>query len=274
MRRFRKLQALVLLPALVGGVALFLVFARSRTVVYPDGLSLQWIGVAVGTNTLEYGNPLEKLLNKARLIPPQGLNFSGITLHRPQILWPIDQDADLTGWVSVRRPQPFPYTSGYYWNGSRLVAANRSGRAIENAPLRPWGWTSNELIMCVPLKAIPRDEKKLRVLIQPPPNSESLRETNRAWAEFQCANPLRRSREHWTPTTLPAINQFSDLSVALLSLSTTINSQVHLRVPSTTSWQVVDARITDEEGNSFPSQTMRSDGRASNMRWSRTGFGR
>jgi hypothetical protein len=94
----------------------------------------------------------------------------------------------------VRRPTPFPFRSSYYWDGSHLVAANNSGRAIENAPLRPWRWSSNELIMCVPLKAFSRDEKKLRVLIQPPPDIESLRETNRAWAEFECANPLRRSR--------------------------------------------------------------------------------
>jgi len=62
MRRFRKFQALILLAALGGGVTLFLVFARAQPVTYPGGLSLQWIGVAVGTNTLEYGNRLEKLL--------------------------------------------------------------------------------------------------------------------------------------------------------------------------------------------------------------------
>jgi hypothetical protein len=259
MRRFRKLQALVLLAALVGGVALFAVFARSRPVVYPDGLSLQWIGAAVGTNTLEYGNPLEKLLHKAKLIPRQGLRFAGITLRQPQILWPKDQDADLTGWISVRRPAPFPYTSGYYWDGSRLVAANNSGRAIENAPLRPWRWTSNELIMCVPLKAFPRDEKILRVLIRPPPDTESLKMTNRAWAEFEFANPLRRAPDHWTPTILPATNQIGDLSVTLLSLSTADNSQVHLRLSPATGWQIVEGRITDEEGNTFSHYSTRSD---------------
>jgi hypothetical protein len=65
--------------------------------------------------------------------------------------------------------------------------------------------------------------------------------------------------EHWTPIKLPATNQIGDLSIALLSLSTTDNSQVHLRLAPATDWQIVEGRMTDEEGNSFSRYTTRAD---------------
>jgi hypothetical protein len=247
---FRKLQLAIIISLLLGVGLVVSLFTRARPVTYPDGLSIQLLGVSIGTNNFIHGSPVEKLMNKFHLIPPAGLSFAGFTLRQPRALFAMDEDADLAAWILVRGAAVPPVT--YYWDGVHVVAANRSGRSFENPPPRPFSSSSNEVIMSVPFRAFPRDGASFLLRLQPPPVGNLpawKKDAVREWAEFEIPNPKFKKSERWERAALPVTNRAGGMEFVLTGISTSPKAQVHFR-SSTRDWSIQEARIVDEEGNS------------------------
>src|SRR4051812_11340695 len=125
---FRVLGVIFFLGA-IGWFLFFAYSAMSKRVTFPDGATLEVVGVTLGTNAFLQGNPLEKILGNR--ISPKGFSFAGLKFERPQP-FSSPRDAPMTVWLRLKitgsgldRPD-FGY--GYLWDSSRVIAANGSGR--------------------------------------------------------------------------------------------------------------------------------------------------
>jgi hypothetical protein len=203
-------------------------------------MTLELVGVTVGTNEFLEGTALAKLLN--RRIPPAGFQFAGMTLRRPFRY--NAGNAPVTAWVRLRgdlTSQNF----AYYWDGSKVFAKNKSGREIANPSARPHRTSSNEVLLGVELYAFPRDEEKVIVEIWPPVGAGVKAEV----AKLEFTNPLPGRTEHWVAGKTPLTNFSGGEKFVLLGMQ--LNpTYAQFELPSQ-DWSIPEARITDEEGNSF-----------------------
>jgi hypothetical protein len=238
----RRLRWAIVLLSIVGAVALLILPFRTQVAEFPNGLTLRFLGVTEGTNLFKDGSPLEKLLGN--VIPQTGLRIGSWNLQRPRQAFPRGE-ADLNAWVLVRQAGLDLNQFKYYWEGSKVIATNASGRGFENPPTRPARISSNEVLLTIPLLAFPRDQSSFRLRIRAP----NITGEAERWAEFKAPNPFRGTLATWDIRPLPATNLIDgDAFVVLRAQSKP--TQIEVQLPST-NWHMPECRIFDQENNSF-----------------------
>ena len=222
---------------------------RHRVVTLPDGLSIEFLGVTVGTNRLPYGSPLQRIL--ANHIP-QGLKLGPWTIPPPTFLSRWDE-TDAHAWLVVRGLNRL---SRRNWFDSKVVTSNRFSRQISiptlAASFSP-NASMNEVVLDVPLVAFPRNDHTAILRFSPPTKKEE-----RLWIEFPFRNPLFTAGSAWTPPPPPVTNRFDGQEFILSSASDSRDQRIAravgtghvvLTLPSS-DWQIPYCRLFDNEGNS------------------------
>ena len=237
--RCRKVTILSAFVAIGIAIAFIYIVTRPQRVELSQGTTLALLGVTLGTERFETGTVLERLLGDR--IPAGGLEIAGWRLRRPEVL--RSQDAPMTAWVMMEGS--IAPASRFYSSGSRVIAANTAGRALENpwARLHPLGST-NQILFEIPLFAFPRDERHLRLRLSP---SKADWEERR-WVEFRLKNPLRRKAARWEPGRVPMTNQVEESEFVLAGVVFE-PTRIRFRVPR--GWRLTQCKIEDEEGNSY-----------------------
>jgi hypothetical protein len=240
-RALPRVASGIVFSAFVVVAVLFIVFARAKRVEVTERLTLQWLGVTVGTNSFEEGNPLEKLLGDR--IPAKGIDFGALKLRRPASYPPAGGDAPITAWVKASGPglQELQFQ---FHHGFKVMTANRSGRELAHPPAMPYRvGPSNEVLFAISLYAFPRDERNVRLRLAPPLDNRQ----ERRWAEFEFKNPLRGVCEVWQAEHLPATN---GLGAGRFVLSQIFSNPTRLifHAPSK-GWFLSECTMWDEEGN-------------------------
>ena len=230
-------------------LALTLSSSRNKPVSLKNGTIVEWLGVTVGTNDLRLGSPLEKLLGSR--LPPAGFSILGKTLLPPRVHNHM-HESELTAWIRLRGH--FPQALSLPDRSLRLTLANRSGRTIDHPVDTPYyasplAFAKPEIVFSIPLHAFPRSEKNvlLRLHFFDEHQAEEL-------VEFQFRNPLPARPQTWSPPVpMPATNHVEGHSFALSKIQLDADPAI-LTFSTSPSWTLLEASISDEEGNRFKAQ--------------------
>ena len=217
--------------------------ARLRQSIQVSGEGFELIAVTHRGEPFRKGTLLECLLEP--LIPTGGVGAGGFQLRKPEQFneW---ADSPLTAWLVYRGTNIQPGLTPPLF-GARVVAANSSGRSIENPLPSVRRAQSNELLISVPLFAFPRDQDRIRLHFSPPAKDEA----DRKWATFEIKNPFREAPAVWTPEQLPKPKVTAGETVILQSL--TVDPVACRFQPPGPGWDVPHCSIQDPEGNLFQS---------------------
>ena len=234
---------------IISAFVLWSIAGRRQRVDFSDGLSLEWLDVTQGTNALMDGSVIEQLLGDS--IPAQGIDLGNLKLLRARPLRSNEEDASLTAWIRLEGPAVQGQKFGFYWESSRVVATNSSGRQIELPP------ATNETVIHISLYAFPRDEKTVRLRISPPREDRA----ERRWAEFEFKNPFYGKVSGLIGSTLPITNVVGEHEFVLKEVRTNPTQLVFL-MPTEHCYEA-ESYIADEEGNraAWMGKRTRADGR-------------
>src|SRR5262245_403176 len=89
-KRMLRRAVLFFVFSTIGGLAILFASWKGRHVEVAEGLTLKWLGITEGTNSLAEGNPLEKVLGN--WIPVKGIGFGDMKLRRPASHQPPAKD--------------------------------------------------------------------------------------------------------------------------------------------------------------------------------------
>ncbi len=225
-------------------------------VTLPDGRTIEFLGVTVGTNRLTFDSPLERILTK--YIPISGMKLGPWTIRSPIFLQGF-YEADAHAWLAVRGPNVLTGSPDYNYNTSQVVTSNRFGREFSIPEAHYFGSTMNAIVLHVPLVAFPRNDRTAILRLRPPSDEPESR-----WIEFPFQNPFLTSAPTWNPPRAPVTNRFDGHDFILLSATA---SELIFTLPSN-DWSIPHCRVFDNEGNAAAWSLMegpRADGRASVM---------
>jgi hypothetical protein len=235
---FRVLGVIFFMGA-IGGFAFFAYSAMSQRVTFPDGSTLELAGVTVGTNGFIRGNPLEKILGDR--ISSKGFSLAGIALQRPKHFLP-PADAPLTVWLEWKAEEGEWKDSDFldFWHSSKVVAANRSGRRLENFSTEFADISSSKVLIAVTLYSFPRDQRTVQLQLIP-------RSSHGKTVEFEFHNPLRVKSGKWKASEVPSTNYAGGVGMVLLKASAD-QLEVEFKLMEE-GWHMASCRLFDEEGN-------------------------
>ena len=241
----RKILVAAGLLIVLFGLLFWGVASQRQRVEFADGLSLEWMGLTEGTNALWDGSLIEQMLGER--IPAQGFDLGSLKLRRPASLRSHEEDAPLTAWIGVKGAGRKGNEFRFYWEGSKAITANSSGREIAIPPARPYRTgvsVTNETILRIPLYAFPRDERTVRLRVSPPADDDE----ERRWAEFEFENPFfGKVTPSWKAAALPITNVVGSQEFVLKYVRA-VPPQVVFLMPSE-NWYAPELYIADEEGN-------------------------
>jgi hypothetical protein len=192
--------------------------------------------VTTGTNSLNYGSPLETLLGDR--IPAKGLDLGPFQVRRPVRLTTFPE-ADAVAWVALRH-NGSNMVSGFYWDGSVVIMSNRHGRSVEIPTARPYHSTSNETVFQIPLRAFPRDDERMILLLSPPTEKGE-----RRWVEFEFDNPFHPAPKLFQRSEPKTTHSEGGFEFVLSK----VKAKELVFSMADTNWTVVNCRISDDEGN-------------------------
>jgi hypothetical protein len=241
-RKLHTWRLLVLLCVLALLIAFAIPLARHsrrRIVTLPNGVTIEFLGVTVGTNRLPHGFLLQRIL--ANHIPPQGLKLGPWYIPSPVFLNGF-YEADAHAWLLVSGPN----IQGlhFYWDGSEVVTSNRFGRQLSIPTAQPFSPNTNGSVLHIPLVAFPRDDRTAIVRFSPPAEKAE----PRTWLEFEFSNPFFKSSPP-PPAKIPPFPPLNRFNGEDFILSSASDHHVIFTLPSK-QWQIPYCRLSDLEGNS------------------------
>lgn len=236
---------------LIFAATLFLLALSHRRdrVTFPNGLTVQWLGLTEGTNQFVDGNLIQKLLGDR--IPARGLNLGFITLPPPR-KFDSHQATGHVAWFRLSGENPPSYGAmAPEWYGFKVSFRNSSGRELEIRDPMYYTSTRTNALFSIPMTAYPRNEPKVTLRVGTPPDEK----LPQYWAEFEFKTPGRATvLPKWKLQSLPATNYVDGIPIILRSASES-SARLTISLPSP-EWSIPECVISDQEGNSYSWMTI------------------